>query len=386
MEPSRLATARRSASLIIIGGLLTAVPTAMAASSLGGALASQPATIRAYACTSICGGLQSAKPGSTVHITGQGMGDVKQIVFLGRKGGRDDRKAPVTGVTQFGVDVVVPAGARTGALRAINGDGNQSKPSKLPLKIVGQNVKGPRLDAMVDTGRIFYTGTSQPALRIFAGIAAATVQVELARPRDSVVMASWTETALAAGSVRTILWDGRVLGKPVIDGRYEFRVRMTRAGAQTAQAEPIVVEPFDYLSFRFPIDGKHTFGQGAGRFGAGRGGSSHQGQDIFARCNTPLVAARGGVVIDRKRHSRAGNYLVIDTDGTDDHMYAHLRKPALVKKGDRVGTGQLIGYVGDTGDADGCHLHFELWPGGYLKGSPIDPRPLLKAWDKQSSS
>ena len=49
-------------------------------------------------------------------------------------------------------------------------------------------------------------------------------------------------------------------------------------------------------------------------------------------------------------------------------------------------TGQPIGEVGDTGDADGCHLHFEMWsaPGWYTGGAPIDPLPSLKAWDAYS--
>jgi murein DD-endopeptidase MepM/ murein hydrolase activator NlpD len=64
----------------------------------------------------------------------------------------------------------------------------------------------------------------------------------------------------------------------------------------------------------------------------------------------------------------------------------HLREPALVDKGDRVRTGQPIGYVGDTGDASACHLHFEMWtsPGWYSGGSPFDPLPGLLTWDKAS--
>jgi murein DD-endopeptidase MepM/ murein hydrolase activator NlpD len=64
----------------------------------------------------------------------------------------------------------------------------------------------------------------------------------------------------------------------------------------------------------------------------------------------------------------------------------HLRDPALVDQGDRVHTGQPIGYVGDTGDAIACHLHLEMWsaPGWYSGGHPFDPLPSLLDWDKTS--
>ena len=64
----------------------------------------------------------------------------------------------------------------------------------------------------------------------------------------------------------------------------------------------------------------------------------------------------------------------------------HLRDPALAGKGARVRTGDPIGFVGDTGDASGCHLHFEEWaaPGWYTGGAPFDPLADLKAWDALS--
>jgi murein DD-endopeptidase MepM/ murein hydrolase activator NlpD len=126
---------------------------------------------------------------------------------------------------------------------------------------------------------------------------------------------------------------------------------------------------------------------GAGRFGAGRVGHTHQGQDTFAKCGTRLVAARGGRVKYSGYERNAGYYIVIDGSMTGiDYAYMHLAEHSPFRTGDRVYTGQRIGSVGDTGDAVGCHLHFELWsaPGWYSGGHPFDPLPSLRAWDSWS--
>ena len=74
------------------------------------------------------------------------------------------------------------------------------------------------------------------------------------------------------------------------------------------------------------------------------------------------MAARGGKVKTKAYQSRAGNYLVIDGDGTgNDYAYMHMAAPSPFEEGDRVYTGQQIGQVGETGRASGCHLHFEAW-------------------------
>jgi murein DD-endopeptidase MepM/ murein hydrolase activator NlpD len=133
----------------------------------------------------------------------------------------------------------------------------------------------------------------------------------------------------------------------------------------------------------FPVAGKHDFGGSGADFGSGRAGHSHQGHDVFAACGTPLIAARGGRVQARTYHAAGGHYVVIDGDGTDtDYVYMHLAEPSPFARGDVVATGQRIGSVGDSGNARGCHLHFELWagPGYYEGGSPFDPLPALKAW------
>jgi murein DD-endopeptidase MepM/ murein hydrolase activator NlpD len=188
-----------------------------------------------------------------------------------------------------------------------------------------------------------------------------------------------------------IRWDGTTSeGRPARNGRYSFRIGPqggTEVSARaTTSSEPLNLG-FALYGYAFPILGPHEFGSSAGRFGAGRSGHTHQGQDTMADCGTPLVAARGGTVQYAGYQYAAGNYVVIDGKGTTfDFMYAHLAEPSPLKTGDQVRTGQPIGIVGDTGDASACHLHFEIWeaPGWYEGGSPIDPLPYLEKWDAYS--
>jgi murein DD-endopeptidase MepM/ murein hydrolase activator NlpD len=134
----------------------------------------------------------------------------------------------------------------------------------------------------------------------------------------------------------------------------------------------------------FPIRGKHDRGRyETNDFGGGRG---HQGQDMFADCGTPLVAALGGRVLRAGTEGSGGNYVVITGTDARDYVYMHLKDPPALRAGDTVATGERIGRVGDSGNADGCHLHFELWtaPGWYAGGSAIDTAKLLAAWDAAS--
>jgi murein DD-endopeptidase MepM/ murein hydrolase activator NlpD len=132
--------------------------------------------------------------------------------------------------------------------------------------------------------------------------------------------------------------------------------------------------------FAFPVDGRARIGmEEAQRFGGAR---DHGGQDVFARCGTPVIAAHAGRVRRATFEGAAGNYVVVDGDGGRSFVYMHLRRPARAREGRAVRTGQRLGAVGRTGDADGCHLHFEIWtaPGWYRGGRPVDPyRTLSRA-------
>jgi murein DD-endopeptidase MepM/ murein hydrolase activator NlpD len=136
----------------------------------------------------------------------------------------------------------------------------------------------------------------------------------------------------------------------------------------------------------FPVAGPFRIGlEAAQRFGGAR---DHKGQDVFARCGTPVVAARGGRVRRATFEGAGGHYVVVDLRGGGSEVYMHLRQAALVAVGDRVVAGQPLGEVGRTGNAWDCHLHFEIWSGEgwYAGGAPVDPYRRLAATTPTSAS
>lgn len=135
-------------------------------------------------------------------------------------------------------------------------------------------------------------------------------------------------------------------------------------------------------AYVFPLPAKHQYGDG---FGAGRG---HQGQDVFGSCGAKLVANHDARVQTVASDSSAGNYIVLDAKGTGiDYAYMHMKSKAIPREGSRVRKGEKIGEVGETGNASGCHVHFEKWTApGYYEGGRASPSvtDALKKWDKYS--
>jgi murein DD-endopeptidase MepM/ murein hydrolase activator NlpD len=253
------------------------------------------------------------------------------------------------------------------------------------------------LSATVTPRKSFYYGVRYPRLRYTIGsdLPQNDLRIDVV---DAVgeVITSFYRNDIAPGVEDRIRWDGTTsLGRPARNGRYSFRIvpqsdaatplRRTRR-ASRSETTPVSLG-FALYGYAFPVVGPHDFGSSGAQFGAGRSGHTHQGQDVMARCGLPLVAARGGRVQYSGYQGAAGNYLVIDGRGTGfDTAYMHLQDPSPLKAGMTVRTGQPIGLVGETGNAEGCHLHFELWeaPGWYEGGSPLDPLPYLQRWDRYS--
>jgi murein DD-endopeptidase MepM/ murein hydrolase activator NlpD len=154
-----------------------------------------------------------------------------------------------------------------------------------------------------------------------------------------------------------------------------------------ASKEPVPTPPAPKPTsdHAFPIRGPFDFGGAGSRFGAGRKGHIHQGQDLSAPEGTPVVAPWDSTVeVVKYQAGGAGYYVVLDGNGEDrDYVFMHLRKGStLVKVGETVRKGGQIAEVGNTGGSSGAHLHFEIWVAGgwYTGGHPVDPYPFLRAW------
>ena len=174
--------------------------------------------------------------------------------------------------------------------------------------------------------------------------------------------------------VRVVVPKGAADGRPFVVSSSGFRSNRSPRQLEILPVSRIPEEVF-------PVRGPFNYGSSGARFGAGRSGYSHQGQDVMAACGTRLVSIRKAKVLFREYHSAAGHYVVLRNLGTNTQFaYMHLLKPSKLRPGQVVGAGQLVGLVGQTGRAYGCHLHFEYWVGAWQRGGrPIDPLPYLRS-------
>ena len=121
-----------------------------------------------------------------------------------------------------------------------------------------------------------------------------------------------------------------------------------------------------------PMAGSSSYADGWGN--PRSGGRRHQGVDMMASTGTPLVAVVSGSVTF-KHNSLGGNSIWLKGSNGDSYYYAHLS--AYEGSSRDVSQGEVVGYVGDTGNARGApHLHFEVHPGG---GAAVNPYPYVVA-------
>ena len=162
--------------------------------------------------------------------------------------------------------------------------------------------------------------------------------------------------------------------------RLGLRTRVAAGSPSPVPAVRLVAPGASQYLDVFPVGGDYTYSDD---FGAGRHQGRHEGVDIMADRGTPLVAVTSAVVsrLTRTETGLGGIYIWLErADGTD-YYYAHMSSITEgLDVGTRVGAGQVVGTVGNTGDAryGATHLHFEIRPAG---SSPIDPYSHLVAVD-----
>lgn len=134
--------------------------------------------------------------------------------------------------------------------------------------------------------------------------------------------------------------------------------------------------------FVMPVDGLRV-SDAANTFGADRGNRPHDGLDMFAPRNTPVTAAAPGFVYRIDDLSLGGLSVTVLGDGGIRYFYTHFESvPEDLREGQYVAVGDLIGYVGNSGNAatTPTHLHFGVY-GGALDNpcawEAFDPTPYL---------
>jgi murein DD-endopeptidase MepM/ murein hydrolase activator NlpD len=152
------------------------------------------------------------------------------------------------------------------------------------------------------------------------------------------------------------------------------------------QNPPNITPKLTAGGYVFPVYGPSSFIDTFGAFRGDISGGWHHGDDIFAPLGAPLLACAGGTVFSVGWNKIGGNRLWIRDNAGNEFYYAHLSAfSPLAQNGAIVKPGDVIGFVGNTGDARGTpyHLHFEVHPVGLLSlgyDGAVDPTTYLTAW------
>ena len=114
---------------------------------------------------------------------------------------------------------------------------------------------------------------------------------------------------------------------------------------------------------------------GAG-WGADRGKRQHTGIDMGGKRGTPILAVEKGVIDRTKLQSNGAMQIVMKGVSGAKFYYGHMDE-VLVKGGQKVERGEVIGLMGDTGSPGAVHLHFEFWRSGG-ESDAVNPEPLIE--------
>jgi murein DD-endopeptidase MepM/ murein hydrolase activator NlpD len=212
--------------------------------------------------------------------------------------------------------------------------------------------------------------------RALADSRAAAAAAQAASERVQ-ALAAQREAAMAAANRERSAVLARYEDLKAESARVEAELRAAAARrAPAATNTPAPVAPSSGGYFLMPTNGRKTSNFGMRFHPLFKAWILHSGMDIGAGTGTPIAASADGEVINAGWRGGYGNYTCVDHGRYQGRSiatcYAH-QSQVLVRGGQQVRRGQLIGRVGSTGNSTGPHLHYEV----RLNGSPVDPAPFL---------
>jgi murein DD-endopeptidase MepM/ murein hydrolase activator NlpD len=158
-------------------------------------------------------------------------------------------------------------------------------------------------------------------------------------------------------------------------------------GLPTILSKPLDVTPTQNgQGYVFPVYGQSSYGDTYGAMRGDVSGGWHHGDDIFAPLGAPLLAVAHGTVFSVGWNKVGGWRLWLRDDRGWEYYYAHLSAYSpLAVNGAIVNAGDVLGFVGNTGDAQGTpyHVHFEVHPVQLLGlgyDGAVNPTKYLDAW------
>ena len=407
---------KRSALSLLLGGVLV---LALGSPGAGGASPSAGGTARAYAIRVVAPGYVGAQTGlvsappDRVSFGGAfaypADGSVVRTGSLNTSAtsaagaaATSSASGEIQAVSLFGGEITASSivAKASGATRGHSASGSLARSFVSGLTVLGAGAStspGART-ALADWGYLITleqgtdASSSTGGAQAFHGFVTA-LDIHLTAPHGGLPAGSEIQIGYAEASVQAPAPKRQV---PVPPGNKKAPKKGPKAPEPTGhgknlpspfQSGPTGLHPqLTAGGYVFPVYGPSQFSDTFGAFRGDVPGNWHHGDDIFAPLGAPILACADGIVFSVGWNDVGGNRLWLrDTKG-NEFYYAHLSAfSPLAKNGRYVKAGEVLGFVGNTGDAAGTptHLHFEVHPArlifmGY--DGAVDPTLYLQAW------
>jgi murein DD-endopeptidase MepM/ murein hydrolase activator NlpD len=253
----------------------------------------------------------------------------------------------------------------------------------------GGTLAGPTASGFTATPATVVPGASVTfAFRATPGALVRVDVIAPGRPAVRVRLGRVGRSGSLRGTWKATVPVGKYTARLVVSGAGVTRYLRSALSVSAPAPAPVPAAPISLAttgSKVFPVQGPYSFGGEGARFGAGRTGHIHQGQDVVAAEGLPVVSPVNGTVFSvAYQASGAGHYVVVAGADGRHYVFMHLQTGSIVvANGAPITAGQRLGSVGNTGASEGPHLHFEIWVNGWWAtkaSAPIDPLPELQAW------